>query len=216
MEAEECAAELWSRLLEQPGELERLADDATADPCALLWSTAAHEPKNGGRRPPGWLFTAGGGYGSSQVPLKDWLEPADPGTDPYVQLDDGTTLTPVHIVVDRILDVLLCRTPEPLHESVTEAVLWMAERRIQWRHAPAYVRDAIDACPDLNEDQVRTLVAVIWGSNKRQDMSLFNLFRWDAAAVVAGHGAVYRSVCTYRERINGWKKRQSGTSSTAA
>jgi len=210
MEPDECAAELWAQLLERPGEVRRLADQATLDPYAALWSAAAHEPKNGGQRPPGWLFVVGGGYDASRTPLEEWDEPANQDTDPYTLLDEDTLLTRVGVVVERILEVVLPRTPEGLRVPVTEGVRWMALRRIQWRNATAYVREAVEACAGLDEDQVRTLVGVVWGSNKRPDMSLFNLFRWDAAAAVVDHGAAYRSACLYRERISGWKKRQPG------
>jgi len=223
MDSVECASVLWEQLLERPVDLSMLA--TATRPVAWLWKAAAHEPTAGVQRPNGWLFDYAGGYArTGAASILDWdgmaSDVALVATGMSEACGDGKAegggdLTAIQAVIQRILDVLLCRTPEHLHAPVTEAVEWMAVRRIQWRNATAYVSDASAAVPGLTEEQVRTVLAVVWGSSKRKDMSLFNLFRLDGTANIVDHGPVYRSASLYMARMHGWKKRTDSRQRTA-
>ncbi len=207
MEPDEVAAALWTGLM-SPGpteecQIERLASVDTVNPVGWLRALATRQPVGCSA---GWL-RRDGGHALERTANEDTLAVMSlDDCDPYDQLD--VCLTPVPEVLSRLLEALLPRTPEPMRASVTAALRWMVHARIDWYDTSQYIRDLRAAVPALEEDQARNLIGVVWGSKKRPDMSLFNLFRWHAEADLVDHGAAYRSAATYMQLMHGWIKRR--------
>lgn len=207
LDAFECAAVVWERLMARPSELAMLAE--AADPCAWLGKAATHEPTAGEQRSNGWLFDYADGYGTSRATIEEWDEPPALGTDLFARLHDEEERVwdPLTVIEQRVLGVLLVRTPPALREAVSTVVPWMVDNPLSRRAAKAYVARVVELFPVLSEDEVRNLVTVVWGPDKRKDMSLLGLFARDRDANIIDHGPVYRAVTMYRQRMHGQAKR---------
>lgn len=198
MEPGEIAAVVWERIVTDPDQLSKLAEEAR-NPFGWLVSACRRKFEPG--KPVPWL-RAEGGFRATSIHGVSGEEQFAGGLEPLTM---SATDDLLRRLVTRTLDVLLPRTPHALRDDVRSLTGWLAVNPPQQlSNSAADVAVAAAELPAVTLGQARAVANVTWGArNRRAETSLFGLFLRDQDADITDHCILYRSVKQYQERMHG-------------